>query len=326
MKYLVPVLAAVLIITGCGGKRTAGVSVESLTIAFQEWVGYGPFYLIKEKGFDREEGYELVIVDEQLDAARRDAFKAGMLDCEAAPLDLLISKAAQDVPIVMVVGIDLSFGSDAIVAMPAIQKLEDLPGKKIVLARDDVGETFLTALLYKKGLSSAPLDLEPEMPEKVAEAFLGGQGDACVTWEPQVSKALQRPGAHILASSKEYPGIILDSLNVRKDLVRDRPELVKKLIRSWFRAVRYYQDHPGEAAALVAPYFHLAPEDYQKQVGGLRWYRYEEQIGDPEYREWIEGIRLLSDVKMAGGRIRQKPEPTSLVDRRLLQELYENRQ
>ncbi|MFH1075218.1 MAG: hypothetical protein V1752_09045, partial [Candidatus Firestonebacteria bacterium] len=68
-------------IAGCSQKPK--VKLTSVTIAFQEWVGYGPFYLAQEKGFCKEEGIELGFIDEQLDSARRDAFKQGMLDCEA---------------------------------------------------------------------------------------------------------------------------------------------------------------------------------------------------------------------------------------------------
>jgi len=44
----------------------------------------------------------LVLIDEQLYSARRNAFKQGMLDCEAGTLDLLVSKATQDMPMAMV--------------------------------------------------------------------------------------------------------------------------------------------------------------------------------------------------------------------------------
>lgn len=59
-----------------------------MTIAFQNWVGYSSFYPAQEKGFCKEEGIEFVFVDEQLDSARHDAFKQGMLDFEGGTIDL----------------------------------------------------------------------------------------------------------------------------------------------------------------------------------------------------------------------------------------------
>lgn len=295
-----------------------------MTIAFQEWVGYGPFYLAKDKGFTEEEGIDLVIVDQQLDSARRDAFMSGMLDCEAATLDLLVSKTAQGAPIVAVMEIDASFGSDAIVAAENIVKLEDLAGKKVALARDDVGETFISSLFFKKDMPLDTMNIVSVGPDEPAKAFLNGEADACVTWEPLVSQALQRPGAHILASSRDYPGIIIDTLNVRKYLIENNPELVKKLMRVWFKALKYYQEHPIEASAIIAKHYNVSPGQYRKQVQGLKWDSYERQKGNIESQEWLEAIKLISEIKLANTRISKRMDATQLINHKLIERLYEN--
>jgi NitT/TauT family transport system substrate-binding protein len=178
----------ILFFCGCD-RHPEEADVEKITIAFQKWVGYGPLYLAQEKGFFKQEGIELVVIDEQLDSARRDAFKQGMLDCEAGTIDLLISKRAQDAPVVAVLEIDHSLGSDGIVATKDIKTVEDLIGKKVAFARDDVGETFISYLFYKKGLSLDDITIVPRRPEDAWLAFLNGKVDAAVTWEPWLSKA-----------------------------------------------------------------------------------------------------------------------------------------
>lgn len=310
-------------IVGCT-KRASESKLTSVTIAFQEWVGYGPFYLAREKGFMQEEGIGLIFVDEKLDSARRDAFKEGMLDCEAGTIDLLVSKAAQDTSIVAVMEIDQSCGSDAIVAGENIKKLEDLAGKRVALARDDVGETFISTLFYKNGLSFNSMIIVPKKTEEVAQAFLDGKADACVTWEPQVSEALTRPGAHILTSTKEHPDIIIDTLNVRRDLVENNPRLVRKLIRAWFKGLKYYREHPDEASEIIAKYYKITPEQYRKQVAGLLWDDYEKQHASPEGKEWIAIFNTVAEVKLANARISQKPEASKFINRTLLEKLYED--
>ena len=47
-------LLLVLFSAGCGQKKPAN-RLPRLTIAFQEWVGYGLLYLAQEKGFFKEE-------------------------------------------------------------------------------------------------------------------------------------------------------------------------------------------------------------------------------------------------------------------------------
>ncbi|MCQ9206154.1 MAG: ABC transporter substrate-binding protein, partial [Omnitrophica bacterium] len=155
---------SILLFSACV-QEPKEAKLEKITIAFQEWVGYGLFYLGQERGFFKEEGIELIFVDEKLDSARRDAFKSGILDCEGGTIDLLIAKRAQSTPIVSVLELDHSAGSDAIVATKDIQKLEDLIGKRVALARDDVGETFISYLFYKKKLLLDDVIIIPARPE-----------------------------------------------------------------------------------------------------------------------------------------------------------------
>lgn len=67
-------ISAILFFPGCK-QRPEEADLERVSIAFQEWVGFGPLYLAREKGFFKEEGIGLVFIDEHLDSARRDAFK-----------------------------------------------------------------------------------------------------------------------------------------------------------------------------------------------------------------------------------------------------------
>ena len=322
MRVLLSLLV-ILFLPGCA-QQPEKASLERMNIAFQAWVGYGPLYLAQEKGFLEDEGMELVFVDEQLDSARRDAFKQGLLDCEAGTIDLLVSKRAQDTPIVAVLEIDHSVGSDGIVATEDIKKVEDLVGKRVAFARDDVGETYLSYLFYKKGLSFDDITVIPRRPEDAWKVFLSGEADAAVTWEPWLSKAAQKPGGHILTSTRDEPNIIIDTLNVREDIVKHNPELVKKLMRGWFRAISYYKEAPVEASKIIARHYGIAPEEYRNEVAGLKWEDYEAQSNAKEINEWFETFNIISEIKFMHGRISRRPDAHKAINRTLLRDLYED--
>ncbi|MCX5667004.1 MAG: ABC transporter substrate-binding protein [Candidatus Omnitrophica bacterium] len=318
-------LLGIAVISGCA-KQPPALRLIPVTIAFQSWVGHGLFYLAQERGFCTDEGIELVFIDEQLDSDRRDAFKRGMLDFEAGTLDLLITKTAQGAPLAAVMELDQSSGADAIVATENIMKLEDLAGKKVALARNDVGETLLAALLYKYRLSLNSVTIVPGLPEEIAKIFLDGEADACVTWEPQISEALKRPGAHILASTKEDSGIIIATLNARRDLLENNPGLVKKVMRVWFKGLKYYKEHPLEASEIISKYYKITPGQYRKQSEGLKREDYEEQIKNAESKEWTGIFDLIADIKLADGRISQKPDASKCLNFTLLEKLYGDNQ
>ena len=321
--FICCLILMILFFSSCS-HRHEEARLQKVSIAFQEWVGYGPLYLAQEKGFFKEEGLELVFVDEQLDSARRDALKQGMLDCEAGTIDLLVSKRAEDTPIVAVLEIDHSVGSDGIVAIEDIKKVEDLIGKKVAFARDDVGETFISYLFYKKGLSLDDITIVPRRSDDAWQAFLNGEVDAAVTWEPWLSKAAQRQGGHILISTRDEPDIIIDTLNVRQDLVESNPELIKGLMRAWFKAIKYYKENPVEASEIIAKHYDTTPGEYREQVKGLKWSSYQEQTGQGEADEWFTTFNTISEIKFANGRIPRKPNAAGAIDRTLLEGLYEN--
>ena len=316
-------ILVILLACGCE-QRPEEADVDRVSIAFQKWVGYGPLYLAQEKGFFKEEGLELVFIDEQLDSARREAFKQGILDCEAGTIDLLVSKRAEDTPIVAVLEIDHSVGSDGIVAVEDIKKVEDLIGKKVAFARDDVGETFISYLFYKKGLSLDDITIVPRRPDDAWQVFLNGEVDAAVTWEPWLSKAAQTQGGHILVSTKDEPEIIIDTLNIRQDIVKNNPELVKGLMRGWYKAVTYCKEHPVEASEIIAKYYDVTPEEYREHITGLKWHSYQEQTDEDEVDEWFTTFNIISEIKFANGRIPRKPNAVMAIDRTSLEGLYEN--
>jgi NitT/TauT family transport system substrate-binding protein len=305
------------------GQKPKETTPAKVNIAFQQWAAYGPLYLAQEKGFFQEEGIELVFVDEQLDSGRRDAFNAGMLDCEAATMDLLVTKRAQDTPVVAVLEMDYSFGGDSIVAANDIQRLEELYGKKVGLARDDVGKSFISFLFHKYGLSLDKLTFVAKSPQELAQLFLRKEIDAVASGEPWLSAALERPDSHILVSAKDEPRVIIDTLNIREDIARNNPALAKGLMRAWFKALRYYQEHPQEASEIIARHYNLTAEEYRKQVEGLRWLDYPEQLSSERYDTWINVFNTIAEIKFADGRISQKPDAQSALNQELLKGLYD---
>ncbi|MCX5715158.1 MAG: ABC transporter substrate-binding protein, partial [Candidatus Omnitrophica bacterium] len=227
-------------------------------------------------------------------------------------------------PVVAVLEIDYSFGGDGIVATKDIQTLKDLIGKRVLFARDDVGETIISYLFYKSGLSLNDLIIIARRPEDVAQAFLKGEADAVATWEPWLSSALERPDSHILVSSKDEPGIIIDTLNIREDILRNNPALAKGLMRGWFKAIEYYQQNPQEASEIIARYYNLTPEEYRKQLEGLRWLAYADQLSSERYDVWVDVFNTIAEIKFTNGRISKKPDVHSALNQELLKGLYEN--
>jgi len=182
-----------------------------LKIAVVTWVGFGPFYVAQDKGFFQEEGLEVQLVRIDDFGARRGALAAGELDGSVETVDSLAVGFAQNLPAVEILLIDQSYGGDGIVAKKEIQGIAGLKGKTVACAKSTPSHFFLLYLLEQQGLSPRDFALKPMEAGDAGAAFVAGKVDCAVTWEPWLSKAKETPHGHVLATTKDYPGITLQT-------------------------------------------------------------------------------------------------------------------
>ena len=97
-------------------------------------------------------------------------------------------------------------------------------------------------------------------------------------------------------------------------------------MRGWFKALKFYREHPDEANEIIAPYYRITAEKYSKAVEDLKWIGYEHQQAPAQYEKWREIFNMVVELKQASGRIPKKPEASKFLDHTLMERLYENSQ
>ena len=190
-------------------------------------------------------------------AERNSALKAGRIDALAAPVDYFVLSAGNNLTATVAMAIDESNGADGIVATSDVKTVADLRGKRVAFQRGLPSEFFLRALLQQNGLTLAdlkPIDMETA---QAGAAFISKQVDAAVIWEPWLSKASQEGHGHILASSKDYPNLIVDCLGFNPEVVSRSPQDVQAIVNAVLRAIAYVKSNPGDANAIMAPNFQV---------------------------------------------------------------------
>ncbi|MGO8671877.1 MAG: phosphate ABC transporter substrate-binding/OmpA family protein [Capsulimonadaceae bacterium] len=178
--------------------------------------------------------------------------------------------------------VDWSRGGDAIVADDSIQKVEDLKGKKIALALFTPSHWLLENSLENSSLDdSDQSDIMKNVVGKNASPdaradFEAHKVDAAVVWEPDVTEALKnRPGSHILISSKTAANLIADIMVAKTDFINAHPDVIKAFVAGWFDGTVEANRHPDEAAQLLAEneplYKDLGVTATQDQLGAVKW-------------------------------------------------------
>jgi NitT/TauT family transport system substrate-binding protein len=168
-------------------------------------------------------------------------------------------------------GVDESVGGDGIVARRDITSIADLRGKRVAFQRGLPSEFFLRALLLDAGISLDDLQTVDMETAQAGAAFISGRIDAAVIWEPWLSKAAEEGGGHVLASTRDFPNLIVDVLAFNAKVVEENPKEVQAIVNAVLKAIDYWKSHPEEADKVMAPYFQLTPEKYAAILGGVRF-------------------------------------------------------
>lgn len=236
-----------------GGLGLAEVAAaEPLKIRYSIWVGYGPLFIAKEKGYFREEKVDVELINMNDPKEGFFAMAAERLDGVVSTIDTMLLYLKTGKEFQYVLALDDSAGGDGIVARKEIKSVKDLKGKKVAFAEGSVSQFFLNVLLKEAGLTQKDIEAVNMKPEDAGAAFIAGKVDAAVTWEPWLSKGKAAPHGHILVDSSKTPGLITDVLILRRDVVAKRGKEIQGLVNAWNKAVAYWEKNPVESNEIMA--------------------------------------------------------------------------
>jgi NitT/TauT family transport system substrate-binding protein len=194
-----------------------------------------------------------------------DALVAGRADvasCADTPAALA---AVAGHPIAIVAEISSATQNTVVLARRAVVSgPRDLAGKRVGLPRGTSAEFFLETLLVRNLVDRASVEVVDVPPAAMAEALEAGRVDAVAIWSPTTIALRRRLGDALVALDAGDVYEETFDVVVRPELLRDRPEAVRRLLRALLAAERFQRAHPGEAARLVAPALGVAPDDAEE--------------------------------------------------------------
>jgi NitT/TauT family transport system substrate-binding protein len=241
-------------------------------VGINSWPGFEFLYLAQEKGFYREEGLEVRIVEfDSLSDARR-AYERGQIDVLTSTVIEILQirdNSSRSPQIVQVV--DYSNGSDVILARPGLTNGASLRGARIGLELASLGVYVLARSLERSGLSLADVEMVPVNQLSMEDGYRKGELDAVVTYPPISTKLLRDGQANTVFSSAEIPGEVIDVIAVEAEVNTQRPGEVARLLRAYHRAIAFTRQNPADAYRIMAGREGLTPEEFRAALtGGIR--------------------------------------------------------
>ncbi len=296
-------------------------AAETVRIAHSTWVGYGPLYVARDKGFFKNHGIdvELIVMEDPKD--RFPAMLADKIDMIASTVDTGILYLKKPDQFKYVVAIDDSDGGDGIVALKDVNSISDLKGKSVAVSEGSVSEFYLNVLLEKAGLKESDLKTVNMAAPEAGAAFVAKKVDAAVTWEPWLSRGKQTDFGHLLVDSSTTPGLITDVVTAKTDYVDKHPKETKAVVDAWNEAVAYVRAHPDEANEIMAKGvggWLKDPKVFGETLSGIKFYGAEDNktfFGTKEKPGPLKNtVQEAIDVWSSHGKLQVKVTPDDIID------------
>ncbi|AJG20814.1 ABC transporter substrate-binding protein [Cupriavidus basilensis] len=314
-KSLAVAVAAVVATLGAAG--TAQAQATQVTLGMSGWTGFAPLTLADKAGIFKKHGVDVDIkMIPQKD--RHLALAAGAIQCAATTVETHVAWNANGVPITQIVQLDKSYGADGLAVRGDVKGFADLKGKTIGVDAPGTAPYFgLAWMLKKNGMSLKDVKTTTLSPQAAAQAFVAGQNDAAMTYEPYLSSVRQNPDkGKILATTLDYP-MVMDTLGCAPKWLKDNPKAAQALVDSYFEALDMIRQDPAKANDVMGAAVKQSGEQFAKSSAYLRWQ-------DRDANRKFFGGELASFSKEAAqvlleiGVIRQVPDVTALYDARFI--------
>lgn len=302
--------AFVALVMGCS---VAAAENTKLSIGMSGWTGFAPITLAKEAGLFEKNGLDVTIsMIPQKD--RQLAIASGDVQCAATTVETFMIWNANGVPIKQLFQLDMSHGADGMAVRKGIEKFADLKGKTVAASAPGTSPYFLLAwMLDENGLSLDDVKVANLEPAAAAQAFIAGQNDAAMTYEPYLSTVRDKPDAgKIIATTTDYPAV-MDTIGCTPDFISENPDAVKALATSYYQALDMIETDKDKAYEIMGADVDQSGEEFGKSAAYLEWPGKDESakfMADGITKFYDRAGPLLKKI----GIIQEIPETKSLID------------
>ncbi len=315
---LISLLSALVLLASSAAPAIAAPAAADapvkVRIGTQPWIGYGPWWIAKEKNLFEKYGLEAELIDFLEDKEVNAAFASGNMEAANLATHTAIKLFSVGVDLKLVLLEDVSTSADAILAGEDIKSIADLKGKQVAYEEGTTSDLLLNYALMQNDMTLEDINAVPMPASDAGTALMTSKVPAAVTYEPYISEALKENAKlKALYKAEELPGLISDVLVISGKFAKEQPEAAKALLKVWGEALDLYNKDNKAGQAIIAEAVGSAPEDLVTAFDGVEFYdlaaNQEDLTGD-----FADTIKDVAEVSLAIGLFEEIPDLTKLVD------------
>lgn len=269
--------------------QTSGTSKRdpnTLRVQLVSWGGYAPGLYFNEGAaanansrYFKDYGFKVDFVLENDLITALNAWTAGEYDILVQTVDAFpLYTSAPDINSLgpkAFMQVDWSRGGDAIIAKRGINTINDLKGKRIVVAAPSPAQTLLISSLEAAGLKYSDVTVIKTVDNlKAAELFKTNDVDAAVVWSPDDILATQAvPGSKILLTTKTQSHIIGDIFFAKESFLNNNRDRIQQFYEGWMKGLveLKVQSNYDKAARYLGELNGLSAEDGAGMMANVHW-------------------------------------------------------
>lgn len=236
------------------------------------------------------------------------ALASEAIQCAATTVETHVAWNANGVPIVQVFQMDKSYGADGLAVRNDVKGFADLKGKTIGVSAPGTAPYFgLAWMLNKNGMTLKDVKTVSLEPQAAAQAFVAGQNDAAMTYEPYLSTVRANPQAgKILATTIDYP-MVMDTVGCAPTWLKANAKAAQALANSYFEALEMIKADPAKANEIMGSAVKQSGEQFAKSSAYLRW---QDKAANQKFfaGELMQFMKESVPILLEAGVIRKAPE------------------
>jgi NitT/TauT family transport system substrate-binding protein len=216
---------------------------KTYKIAMAHWIGFSPLNVADVKGFWKEQGINVQVINNADDSNIFKQFENKEIDIGIHMMGSWAAQYMKGTPLTIIAETDWSNGGDKIIAKKDLD-IAQLKGKPIGTYNSTPAVTFLiNKCLSEKNLKLSDVKLVEFATEPLTDNFISGRFQLIVNYDPQALRAEKSGGGKLVATSATYPGCIPEGMAVRGDIIKDAPKAdLVKILKGWLKAVAWTQE------------------------------------------------------------------------------------
>lgn len=319
--FLCAFLLIMILISGCAKKE-----LRQIKISINVWPGYAHAFIAKEKGFFKKNNVDVELMLKKNITESAELYKNGEVDGFFDVLADVIMLNSEGITTKVVYVSDYSDAGDVIIGRTEVKSIAGLKNRVVSFEGvNTFSHIFVLKTLEKAGLKEADVKFENIPALDVLTALEQRRIDAGHTWEPVTSQALKK-GYKRLAKAGDIPGVISDVLAFNAKIIKERPDDIKRIIKSLVEAKAYVFSNKDEAMKIMAKAEDMSVEEMEGGFNDVRHLDLKENVeamgkkAAVSLHNFGEGI---ADFYFKRGQLSKMPNIDEVIEPRFVNELIQ---